>query len=128
MSWVYLNPESEYMQLIRLFLKHKEDLGTDYWFTGLPITKPKQLMKDLSSCVVEMLNDPDIDLKTTTMYLQQATASVFLGQLMQPQYAKLFKGMSENQLDSVLQSFSIKNCVKHQGVIEAVRQHTARPA
>lgn len=128
MSWVYLNPESEYMQMMKTFLKNKEELGTDFWFTGLPITPAKQTVRQLASIIQETLCDEDVDWNATTMYLQQAAMSNFVGQVMQPQYAKLFKGLSETGLDRVLQSFALGNCLRNEGVIDAVRRHAALPA
>jgi len=128
MSWVYLNPESEYMQMLKGFLKNKEELGTDFWFTGLPVTPAKQLMRDLAECLEETINDPAIDSKANRMYLQQAAASVYIAQVMQPYYARVFKGLSETDIDRAMQSFSLKNCVRHAGVIDVVKKHMARPA
>jgi endoglucanase len=127
MNWVYLNPDSDYMQILKTFLKNKEELGTDFWFTGLPSTPAKRLMSDLADCVEEILNDPTIDPKANQMYLQQAASSVYISQMMQPLYAKIFKNMSESELDRILQSFAIKNCISHQGVIDVVKKHMARP-
>ena len=128
MSWVYLNPESEYMQAVKFFLKNKEDLGTDFWFSGLPITPAKQLIRDLAGCIEEALVSADINPKENQLFLQQAVSSIYISQLMQPEYAQVFKGMSENQLDHVLESFALKNCIQHQGVLDVVRKHSARPA
>ena len=128
MSWVYLNPESEYMQITKNFLKNKEDLGTDFWFSGLPSTPAKQTIRQLASILQETLCDENMDWNANAMYLQQSVASVFIGQVMQAPYARLFKGMSETELDRVLQSFALKNCLRNEGVIEAVRKHTSLPA
>jgi aryl-phospho-beta-D-glucosidase BglC (GH1 family) len=128
MSWVYLDPASEYMQVTKPFMKNKEDLGTDFWFKGLPSSPAKRAIQQLSSIVQETLCDPDIDWNTNAIYLQQAVSSIFIGQVMQIPYAKLFKDMSEVELDRVLQSFALKNCLRNEGVIASVRKHTALPA
>ncbi len=128
MSWVFLHPESEYMQSLKFFLKHKEDLGTDFWFSGLPVTPAKQLIRDLAGCVEETLTGADINPKDNQLFLQQAVSSIYIGQLMQPEYARVFKDMSETDLDRVLQSFALKNCLKQDEVVNVVRKHMARPA
>jgi aryl-phospho-beta-D-glucosidase BglC (GH1 family) len=128
MSWVYLNPESEYMQAAKFFLKNKEELGTDFWFSSLPVTPAKQLIRDLASCVEETLVNAEINPKENQLFLQQAVSSIYIAQLMQPEYARVFKGMAESQLDHVLESFALKNCIQHKGVLDVVRNHAARPA
>jgi hypothetical protein len=47
---------------------------------------------------------------------------------MQPAYARCFAQMSETEIDRVLQSWSFKNCVPHQGLIEVLKKNMARPA
>jgi hypothetical protein len=42
---------------------------------------------------------------------------------MQFSYAKLFKGMSEDRIDQVMDSFAFKNCVKNSGLINVVKKH-----
>lgn len=41
----------------------------------------------------------------------------------QPYYAKLFKGMSEDRLDQVMDSFALKNCRINAGLIDVVKKH-----
>jgi hypothetical protein len=52
----------------------------------------------------------------------------YTGTLMQPLYANLFKGLSENELDLILSSFSAKRCVPNQGLVEILSKHMAMPA
>jgi hypothetical protein len=58
----------------------------------------------------------------------QALCSGFLGSLLQAPYARRFKGMSEERIDEVLQSFAFRNCRTNQGLIDVVSKHMARPA
>jgi endoglucanase len=47
---------------------------------------------------------------------------------MQPMYASLFKGLSETELDHILSSFSAKQCVPNQGLVDVLSKHMAKPA
>jgi hypothetical protein len=47
---------------------------------------------------------------------------------MQPLYASLFKGLSENELDTILSSFSAKQCLPNQGLIQVLSKHMTTPA
>ena len=128
MSWVYLHPESEYLQAISHFIKHKEDLGTVFWFSGLPMTPARQLIKDLAGYVEETLSDLEINPKENLIFMQQAVSSNFIGQLMLPEYAQVFKNMTETEIDRILQSFALKYCLKNKGLVDVVSKHMANQA
>lgn len=126
MGWVMLNPESDYMQIISPVLRNKLLLDTDFWMRWLPSTPAKQMIRDLARLIEQTIGDPDIEPSANQRYLNEAALACYTGTLMQPSYAKLFKGMSEDRIDSVLQSFSIKNCIKNEGLIEVVKKHMSR--
>ena len=44
---------------------------------------------------------------------------------MQSKYAQCFAGMSEEKLDVVLQSFALKNCRPHQGLVDVLKKRMA---
>jgi hypothetical protein len=46
---------------------------------------------------------------------------------MQPLYASLFKGLSENELDLILSSFSAKRYVRNQGLVDILSKCMAAP-
>jgi endoglucanase len=128
MGWVMLHPESDYMQLIAPVLEAKRQLDTDFWMGWLPSTPAKEMVRNLAQLVEEVLADPDIESQANYRYLTQAALDGYVGSLMQPIYAKRFKGMSETEIDRVLQSFALKNCRPMQGLIEVLKKHMARPA
>ena len=47
---------------------------------------------------------------------------------MQPLYSNLFKGMSENELDHILSSFSAKQCITNKGLVDVMSKHMMKPA
>jgi hypothetical protein len=53
----------------------------------------------------------------------QHTLSGYAGNFLQPYYARCFKGMSENDLDQVLQSFALKNCRPNEGLVGVLKKH-----
>jgi hypothetical protein len=44
------------------------------------------------------------------MFLAQAVQAGYFASLMQPAFAARFRGLSETQIDKVMQSFAFKNC------------------
>ena len=78
------------------------------------------------------LSEPEIDKKidfnANLDYLSQATLSGYTASLMQPYYAQLFKGKTNAEIDSILESFVLKNCKPHQGMMEAlIKNWSKRP-
>ncbi len=128
MGWVTLSPESEYMQIIAPILEIKRLLDSDFWMGWLPPTPANEMIRDLARLIEKTIGDRDIDPEANQRYLAQAALDAYVGPLLHPVYAKRFKGMSEAQLDRVLQSFALKNCRPNQELIKVLRKHMNRPA
>jgi endoglucanase len=123
MGWVMLDPTSPYMELIKEHLEQKRLLNSDFWMGWLPNTPAKTLIHNLTHEIVETLNDPLIDAAAVETYLTQNTMAGFIGGLMQYPYARLFKGMTERQIDEVLASFAFENCVVHPALHSVMLKH-----
>jgi len=125
MGWVTLNPESDYMQIVRHELEAKRLLDTDQWMGWLPWTPAKDLIKQLADYSRQTIGDEEIDPEAAYTYLKQNALCGFVGNLMQFSFAKLFKGMSEERIDQVMSSFALKNCVRNEGLLGVVKKHMA---
>jgi endoglucanase len=128
MGWVELDPESDYMQLVAPILEAKRLLGADFWMRWLPSTPAREMIRDLARLAERTIGDPEIDREANQRHLTHAALASYVGALMQPAYAKRFKGLSEADIDRVLQSFAFRNCRPHQGLIDVFKKHMARPA
>ena len=127
MGWVTLHPDSEYIQIVAPILEAKRELDSDFWMRWLPATWARQMVGDLACLAEKVIGNPDIEPKSNQRYLEQAALDGYLGALMQPAYAKRFKGMSEARLDRVLQSFAFSACSPNKGLVDVLRRHMARP-
>jgi endoglucanase len=123
MGWVMLDPESDYMQLIKHNLEAKRLLDTDQWMGWLPDTPAKDMVRKLSEYARTTIGDHEIEADAAYTYLKQRALSGFVGSLMQDSYAKLFAGMSEERIDRIMDSFSFKNCIKNNGLINVVQKY-----
>lgn len=123
MGWVTLNPESEYMQAIEANLKAKYGLSSDFWMGWLPPTPAIQGVDHLAQVIESTIGDPQLDHSANRRFLMQASLSCYVGNLLQPYYARCFEGMSENDLDRVMQSFAFKNCVQNEGLVNVLKKH-----
>ncbi|MGD9100426.1 MAG: glycoside hydrolase family 5 protein, partial [Anaerolineae bacterium] len=125
MGWVALDPECEYLQRVAPVLEAKRRLDVDFWTGWQPPTPARVIVHALARYAEEVIGDPDINPTANNSYLKQAALSGYVAGLMQPAYAKLFKGLSETEIDRILQSFAFKNCQPRKGLIEVIKKHLA---
>lgn len=128
MGMVELDPDSEYMQRIAPILTAKRALASDFWMRWLPSTPAKDLIRQLARLIENTIDDPDIDPAGNEKYLNQAALAGYTAALMQPAYAKCFVGLSETEIDRLLQSFRLANCRPHRALNEILAVRMARPA
>jgi Endoglucanase len=123
MGWVTLDPSSEYMKLIAPVQEKKNLLGAEN-FTGRFVVSPaKKEVDALAGLMEKFVGDTALDHDTNNTCLQLVTLAGYAAALLQPQYANLFKGMSEEEIDRVMQSFDISNCVVNEGLVEILKKH-----
>jgi hypothetical protein len=122
MGLVTLNPESEYMQRIASFLEKKYLLGTDDWMQWLPAAAARQMVSGVAEYLREVI-DPTIHSGFNRRALMQHVLCVYAATLLEPEYAKVFKGLPEEKLDEILQSFSFKQCVVNRDLAGILRKH-----
>ncbi len=123
MGWAMLSPESEYMQMIAPALKAKYELYSDFWMRWLPATPAVEAISRLADVVESAVADPDIDKLANRNYLTQAALSGYVGNFLQPYYARCFHGMSEERIDQVLQSFKFENCNRNEGLLKVLQRN-----
>jgi aryl-phospho-beta-D-glucosidase BglC (GH1 family) len=124
MGWTTVDPASEYMQCTAGVRKAQTALRTELWMGWLPTTRADELLDDLAEFAAEMIDDPEIDAIGQRRYLVQATLAGFMGGLLQPAYANVFKDLTEAEIDRVLQSFAFSNCQTRQPLVEVIKKNT----
>ena len=117
MGWAMLDPESDYMQIIRPILKAKAELKTDFWMRWLPPTQTQSLIETLARHLEQTLHEPAIDPNANQIFLAQQALDGYAGGLMQYSFARCFQGLSEARLDAILQSFAFRNCQKNEPML-----------
>jgi endoglucanase len=128
MGMLTLDPGSAYMERISDLLRKKRALGTDDWMSWLPPTPVKDAAAQLAGQILEVVGDPQLDARLNVRCVRQTLLCFYTGTLMQPLYAGIFKGLSENELDHILSSFSARQCVPNQGLINVLSKYMAKPA
>jgi aryl-phospho-beta-D-glucosidase BglC (GH1 family) len=128
MGMLTLDPASPYMERVSDLLRKKAALGTDDWMSWLPPTPVKDAAAQLADQIRQVIGDPQLNSRLNTRCVRQTLLCFYTGTLMQPLYASLFKGLSENELDLILSSFSAKRSVPNRGLVDILSKYTATPA
>lgn len=129
MGTVMVPSEAPYMQRIAPISKAKRELGLDmFWIDPAHPSRTQELIVDLARHMVDQIGDPDINSEVNARYLAQAALACYGSSLAQPTYARCFAGLSEAELDGVLQSFALQNCVPDQPLLDVMARYMALPA
>ncbi len=127
MGWVQLDPQAEYLELLKPVLDAKRQLAVDMWGGWLPTTPARDTVRSLARVSTEVLGDAELDPGENERLLAQAALERHFGALLQPAYARRFRGMSEAEMDRVLQSFTLQNCRVQQGLADTLKKHLVGP-
>lgn len=84
------------------------------------------MILDLARTVTETLDDPQVEVKQVRHFLTRTALAGYVATLMEPTWAKRFKGMSENEIDRVMQSFALANCKPHEPLLDMLQKHMRR--
>ena len=128
MGLLTLDPESEYRQRVGDFIRKKEQLGADDWMVWMPQTPVKQETGKLAQQIYDVIGDEEITRNYNRKCFSSAVLCFYTSALMQQTYARLFKDLSEAQIDRVLSSFSLKQCKVNDELAGIVQKYAAFPA
>jgi hypothetical protein len=78
---------------------------------------------ELGNLILKNLPDTGADPERFKFYLEQTSLGNYVGAFMQPLWAKCFAGMTESDIDRVMQSFALRNCRVNQGLKSILQKH-----
>ena len=111
MGWVTVDPESEYAQIVAPIQKKKTDLGAENFVGWYANPVGKQMNKKLAELIASVIGDPSMSPVSNAACLSVFTLTGYAAACLQPEYCRLFKGMGKGDLDRVMESFALKNCI-----------------
>jgi endoglucanase len=124
MGMVTVDPQSEYMRLMKPVLRAKRILGVDSWLNaGMPKTAAHRAAERLADFAQKTIGDKEIERVSNRRYLAQAVQSGYLACLMQPAFVKRFKNLSEPRIDEVMKSFAFRNCRVRKELVEVLSRY-----
>lgn len=115
MGLVVLDPDSEWMRRTKPVREIKSALRCDSWIERhtSEIDNPVLNIANLTRSVAE---DRVKDLEGLEENLCFSVCDGLLSQMLQPTFAEQFRGMSESEIEEMMQSFAFKHCKQRKGL------------
>ncbi|RDW93462.1 glycoside hydrolase family 5 protein [Aspergillus mulundensis] len=128
-AMTYVDPDSAYLRLIKPFLEKKQKLGLDFWtITGRDAVAPiyDQFFTAIKAMVDERFHKVKYP-KTWTFERQfeRVIREMLLSEYVGWEYAELFRGKSESELEELAASFALEKCVLREELNEVLRRDAA---
>ena len=121
MGWVTLDPESEYLQIVAPVQEMKRTLGAENFVAQYWDCPGRGKARELSDLILKTAGGLDYSANAYTF--QYAALTGFAAAVLQPEYARRFAGMSEAEIDRVMQAFRLENCIRNMPYLEVLTKH-----
>jgi hypothetical protein len=74
----------------------------------------------------EIIQDGEMNPLSNNTSLAQVALTQYAAGLLEPVYAKCFQGLSEEKIDSIMQSFAFSRCRVNEGLVEVLKKHLSK--
>ncbi len=125
MGMVYPDPESEWMRRTRPVREAKTALRCDSWIERRK-TEIDQPIQQIAAYARKIVVGLTIDEARLRESLEVATRDTALSQALLPAFAEQFRGMSEDEIDGMMQSFAFQNCVQRDGLVRLISHRLSK--
>lgn len=122
---VYTNPESRWNRTLKPFLEKKKDLWLDKW-GHRPAANPEAALRPLVDWIDRVSPTAKETYPTswnTEMHVMRNVFNTFLAASFVDEFANLFRGASEEDLDELARSFHFESCLQREGLNEILKNH-----
>ncbi|KAE8408929.1 glycoside hydrolase superfamily [Aspergillus pseudonomiae] len=122
---IYTSPDSKWNKTIQPFLEKKKNFWLDCWGRR-PSAEPEAALKPLVEWIDKVSPQAKETYPTpwnTERHLLRNVFQTFLAASFADEFAELFRGMNEAELDSLARSFHFEECVQRDGLNEILREH-----
>lgn len=122
---IYTDPESRWNKRIQSFLNKKSGLWLDKW-GHRPAAGPEAALKPLVDWIDSVSPTAKDTYPTpwnTEMHVMRHVLNTFLAASFADEFAALFEGMDETELEELAKSFHFDKCVQRSGLNEILKAH-----
>ena len=127
---VHVSRDTPYMKLFSSFLRKKYRLAVDSW--GADDKFVKQVYDPIVALIKENVPKEEhqklypYPVWTVEERVARLARCTLISEFMALGWAEHFRGMSEEQLDELAQSFKFENCMEREGLNQVLREHAAQ--
>jgi hypothetical protein len=112
---VYTAPDSSWRKLLQPVLEKKARLGVDEW--GGVDTQIRHIMQPIEETFAKEFPNYDPFPFGVHWQIIRVVRNILLAEPIQEEFAALFKGLSEQDIDTLMQSFLFKHCAQNTELI-----------
>jgi aryl-phospho-beta-D-glucosidase BglC (GH1 family) len=121
MGAVNVRADADYIKLIEPIIKAKHSVAD--WEMEMPKSDVSQALKATADAIDGELDRLGIPLRVERKRFAQFSLWGYLAQFLQVPYAQLFVGLSDVEIDHLLQAFKFEHCVPNESIVETLRKH-----
>jgi endoglucanase len=119
---VYAAPDSPWTERIRPITEKKARLGVDAW--GGTDAEIRHIMGPLEELFAKEYPGYDPFPFGSKREIELLVRNILLAEPLLPEYAELFRGMGEDEIDATMRSFRFENCVKREGLAGILSEYS----
>jgi endoglucanase len=118
----YVSPNSQWRQRIESFVNKKARLGIDSW--GGRDTHIRHILDPLEQTfAAEVPNYQPPPFANQRRQIKRLVCQILMAEALLPEFAELFRDMSETAIDEMMQSFLFKNCIVHKPLAQTLADY-----
>jgi len=118
---VYAAQDSPWVERVRHVLEKKSRLGMDAW--GTTGEQIKHTLEPLERLFHEEYPDFKPFPFGKQWWVNRLVLNILLAEPLVPEFAECFRGMSEPEIDDMMLSFKLENCVRRRELADLLSQH-----
>jgi endoglucanase len=119
---VYAAPDSPWSERIRPIIEKKARLGVDAW--GGTDAEIRHIMGPLEKLFAKEYPGYDPFPFGSKREIELLVRNILLAEPLLPEYAELFRGMGEDEIDAMMRSFRFENCVKREALAGILSEYS----
>ena len=123
---VYAAPDSPYLERIRPIIEKKARLGVDAW--GGKDAEIRDVMEPLERLFEREYPGYEPFPFGVQREIELLVRNILLAEPMLPEYAGLFRGMGEEEIDAMMRSFRFENCVRREPLAGVLAEYAVQKA
>jgi len=109
------------MQTIRPVFTAKDALHADAWCAFGPC-EAEETLSQLAAVIKKHCDEPDLGAGSNQSALTRYVLAGYAAGLLQTPFARLFKNLSEAQIDETLSSFRLEHCIPKRNFINVLKK------